>query len=302
MKKIILQNTYNLLQSVGCQWRWATCLRAWSGGSEERMRSEAQVPSCARTWNAARLAVVAARKASERTSEQASKQAGRDCPPVSPTLSMPRRAHGLRTHGGEWGSPSRSSRHPLRERRRVSTRRGAIILTSQDGGGHGGPVRAHARQGRQDPRDRRVRATGHHRRVLRSRCQVLPGRIARRHQEVSVPAIENFFVPPALLPSFLCLSLLLLLTFHLSPFLCFHPVCLARISPTSSYARPLSWLEFVLPDRRRKPLAEACHAAVLTFHNVTFDRLFVMCIYRVLLWAYTLSCSCTCVSLSVCAC
>lgn len=152
------------------------------------MRVEARVPSCAWMWNAARLTVVAARKASERTSEQASKQTARDCPPVSPTPSMPWRAHGLRTHGGEWGSPSRSSRHPLRERRRASTRRGAIILTSQDGGGHGGPVRAHARQGRQDPRDRRVRATGHRRRVLRSRCQVLPGRIARRHQEVSVPA------------------------------------------------------------------------------------------------------------------
>lgn len=63
--------------------------------------------------------VVAGRKASERTSEQASKQnSQRDCPPVSPTPSMPREAHGLRTHGGEWGSPSRSSRHPLRERRR----------------------------------------------------------------------------------------------------------------------------------------------------------------------------------------
>lgn len=169
------------------------------------MRSKAQVPSCAQTWNAVRLAVVTARKASERTSEQASKQAGRDCPSVSPTPSMPRRADGLRTYGGEWGSPSRSSRHPLRERRRVSTRRGAIILTSQDGGGHGGPVRAHARQGRQDPRDRRVRATGHHRRVLRSRCQVLPGRIARRHQEVSVLAMRALHASSS--SSFLSLSL-----------------------------------------------------------------------------------------------
>lgn len=74
---------------------------------------------------------------------------------------------------------------------RASTRRGAIILTSQDGGGHGGPVRDHARQGRQDPRDRRVRATRHRRRVLRPRRQVLPGRPARRHQKVSVIA---FFI------------------------------------------------------------------------------------------------------------
>lgn len=170
------------------------------------------MPSCAQTWNAVRLAVVTARKASERTSEQASKQAGRDCPSVSPTPSMPRRAHGLRTYGGEWGSPSRSSRHPLRERRRVSTRRGAIILTSQDGGGHGGPVRAHVRQGRQDPRDRRVRATGHHRRVLRSRCQVLPGRIARCHQEVSVLATRALHASSS--SSFLSLSLSI--TYYLS--------------------------------------------------------------------------------------
>lgn len=190
-------------------------LRRLGGGSERRMRNGERVPSCAQTWNAARLAVVAARKASERTSEQASKQAGRDCPPVSPTPSMPRRAHGLRIHGGEWGSPSRSSRHPLRERRRVSTRRGAIILTSQDGGGHGGPVRAHARQGRQDPRDRRVRATGHHRRVLRSRCQVLPGRLARRHQEVSVPATRALIVPPELffLPFSISLSFFLFIAY-----------------------------------------------------------------------------------------
>jgi len=60
----------------------------------------------------------------------------------------------------------------------------AITLNSRQDGGRGGgdPVRApRARHGRQDPRDRRIRAARHPRGIFRPWRQVLPRCAARRH-------------------------------------------------------------------------------------------------------------------------